>query len=61
MDTYRARYDSLAAVMQRQTDVPVPVVKKTIGQRLWPVVAVAVLLALSVTILHFIRRSRDNI
>ena len=61
VDTYRARYDSLAAVMQRQTDVPVPVVKKTIGQRLWPVVAVAVLLALSVTILHFIRRSRDNI
>ena len=61
VDIYRARYDSLAAVMQRQTDVPVPVVKKTIGQRLWPVVAVAVLLALSVIILRFIRRSRDNI
>ena len=60
VDTYRARYDSLAAVMQRQTDVPVPVVKKTIWQRLWPVAA-AVLLALSVIILRFIRSSGDNI
>ena len=60
VDTYRARYDSLAAVMQRQTDVPVPVVKKTIWQRLWPVAA-AVLVALSVIILRFIRSSGDNI
>lgn len=61
VDTYRARYDSLAAVMQRQTDVPVPVSRKASGRKLWPVVAVAVLLALSVIILRFIRRSRDNI
>lgn len=61
VDTYRARYDSLAAVMQRQTDVPVPVVKKTIGKRLWPVIVVVVLVALSVIILRFIHRSRDNI
>lgn len=61
IDTYRARYDSLAAVMQRQTDVPVPIPREIPGKRLWPVVAVAVLLALSVIILRFIRRSRDNI
>ena len=61
VDTYRARYDSLAAVMQRQTDVPVPIPREIPGKRLWPVVAVAVLLVLSVIILRFIRRSRDNI
>lgn len=62
VDTYRARYDSLAAVMERQKDVPVPVVKaRPWWRKLWPAAVAVCLLAMCIVVMRYARRSRDNI
>ena len=63
VDLYKARYDSLAAIHAQKQDVPVPVAKKTPSwMRQLKYMAIAIsLLAISLFVIRYVRRSRDGI
>lgn len=63
VDLYRAKYDSLAAVHAQRQDVPVPVVQRAPWwqrQLKYLLIAIA-LLAISIIVIRYVRRSRDGI